>query len=50
MAVRHGEKQWKEQVNTLIDENQDEINKILDEYGVPRLPVVVREFKDDDDD
>ena len=50
MAVRHGEKQWKEQINGLIDDNQDEINKILDEYGVPRLPVVMREFEDDDDD
>ena len=50
MAVRYGEKEWKEQINQLIDENQDEINQILDDYGVPRLPVVVREFNDDDDD
>lgn len=50
MAVRYGEKEWKEQINQLIDENQDEINKILDDYGVPRLPVVVREFSGDDDD
>ncbi len=50
MAVRYGEKEWKEQINKLIDENQDEINQILDDYGVPRLPVVVREFSDDDDD
>ena len=48
MAVRYGENEWKEQVNQLIDENKDAINKILDDFGVPRLPVVVREFKDDD--
>ena len=48
MAVRYGEKEWKDQVNQLIDDNQDEINAILDEYGVPRLPIVVREAKDDD--
>lgn len=48
MAVRYGENEWKEQINQLIDENKDAINKILDDFGVPRLPVVVREFKDDD--
>ncbi|MFK8069005.1 MAG: quinoprotein dehydrogenase-associated putative ABC transporter substrate-binding protein [Gammaproteobacteria bacterium] len=37
MAVRFGEKEWKEQINQLIDKNQDEIDKILTEYGVPLL-------------
>ncbi len=37
MAVRFGEKAWKEQINQLIDKHQKEINKILTEYGVPLL-------------
>ncbi len=37
MAVRFGEKDWKDQVNQLIDENKDAIKAILDEYGVPQL-------------
>ena len=49
MAVRYGENEWKEQVNQLIDDNREEIDKILDDFGVPKLPIVVREFKDDDD-
>ncbi len=35
MAVRYGEKEWKNTINKLIDENQGEINKILESYGVP---------------
>ena len=35
MAVRFGEKEWKEKINTLIKENKDEIEKILIEYGIP---------------
>ena len=50
MAVRYGEKAWKEQVNQLIEDNQDEINQILDDFGVPRLPIVVREVSGGDDD
>lgn len=49
MAVRYGENEWKEQVNKLIEDNRAEIDKILEDFGVPRLPIVVREFKDDDD-
>ena len=37
MAVRYGEKEWKEQINALIKENQAEIEKILLEYGVPLI-------------
>lgn len=37
MAVRFGEKEWKEQINGLIDKYQPEINAILAEYGVPQL-------------
>lgn len=37
MAVRYGEKEWKEQINQLIDKHQEEINKILADYGIPLL-------------
>ncbi len=35
MAVRFGEKAWKETINKLVKENQAEIEKILMEYNVP---------------
>jgi mxaJ protein len=35
MAVRYGEKEWKEKINSLIKENKAEIENILLEYGVP---------------
>lgn len=37
MGVRHGEHDWKRQLNALIEEHQDEINEIMHEYGVPLL-------------
>lgn len=37
MAVRFGEKEWKETVNTLIRENKPEIEKILSEFYVPLI-------------
>lgn len=37
MGVRFGEKAWKQQIETLIDENQAEIAAILKEYGVPLI-------------
>lgn len=37
MGVRHGENDWKRQVNELIAAHQDEINAILREYSVPLL-------------
>lgn len=39
MAVRYGEDEWKQQVEELIDKHQDEINDILEDYGVPLLDV-----------
>lgn len=39
MAVRFGEKAWKEQVDGLIERNQAAIDDILREYGVPLLPL-----------
>ena len=37
MGVRHREHVWKRQLNELIASHQDEINAILQEYGVPLL-------------
>ncbi|SIO47293.1 amino acid ABC transporter substrate-binding protein, PAAT family [Rhodovulum sp. ES.010] len=37
MGVRQGEKVWQRQLNSLIRRNQDEINAILREAGVPLL-------------
>ncbi len=37
MGVRPSDQEWKRQLNTMIAENQDEINAILTEYGVPLL-------------
>lgn len=35
MGVRYGEREWKQQVESLIDSRQAEIQAILKEYGVP---------------
>jgi quinoprotein dehydrogenase-associated probable ABC transporter substrate-binding protein len=35
MGVRYGEREWKQQIETLIDAKQNEIRAILDEFGVP---------------
>ena len=35
MGVRHSDQDWKRTLNRLIAENQDGINKILIEYGIP---------------
>jgi len=37
MGVRHNEPDWKHQLNEFIATNQDEINAILLDYGVPLL-------------
>ena len=49
MAVRFGENEWKQQINQLIDTNQNAIYQILDDYGLPRIPITTTEFTDDDD-
>lgn len=36
-AMRRGEKVWKRQLNRIIRRKQDEINKILLDYGIPLL-------------
>jgi quinoprotein dehydrogenase-associated probable ABC transporter substrate-binding protein len=37
MAVRFGEKAWKDKVNQLIKDNKKEITKILTDYSVPLI-------------
>jgi mxaJ protein len=39
MAVRHGDKALRDQINGLIDSSRPEIQALLDEYGVPSLPL-----------
>lgn len=47
MAVRYGDNDWKKTVNKLITKNQNDIEKILKDYGIPLVPVVPS--KEDDD-
>ena len=35
MGVRYGEREWKQQVEGLIESRRAEIQSILKEYGVP---------------
>lgn len=54
MAVRYGNDQWLERVQTFIDENRGSIMSILQDYNVPLVPLrpedkVVVEEEDDDD-
>ena len=48
MAVRYGEKEWKDKINQLIVENQEELNTILADFGVLLLPLKKSEKRDDD--
>ena len=49
MAVRFGENEWKQQINQMIDRNQNAINQILDDFGMPRVPIISTQSADDDD-
>jgi hypothetical protein len=51
MGVRYGEKEWKEQIETLIESNRGRIQEILASYNVPQLdeagnPIQVRKVAD----
>lgn len=37
MAVRHGDKEFRQRIDQLIEANRPKINAILEEYGVPLL-------------
>ena len=39
MAVRHGDKALRDRINGLIQSSRPEIQALLDEYGVPSLPL-----------
>ena len=39
MAVRYGDKELRDRVNGLIESSRPEIQALLDEYGVPSLPL-----------
>jgi hypothetical protein len=45
MGVRYGEREWKQQIETLIDSKQKEIRAILDEFGVPLVDDATLTFK-----
>jgi len=53
MAVRFGEKEWKQQINDLIEKHADDIRAILSEYNIPTVSDPLAEpyqAKADDDD
>ena len=37
MAVRHGETAWRDRIEQVLDENREDVGRILREYGIPRL-------------
>jgi mxaJ protein len=39
MAVRHGDKALRDQIDSLIESSRPEIQALLEEYGVPSLPL-----------
>ncbi|MEO8418516.1 MAG: substrate-binding domain-containing protein [Methylophilaceae bacterium] len=41
LGVRHGDKQRLEKIQGVLDRRQGDIMKILDDYGIPHVPVVV---------
>jgi quinoprotein dehydrogenase-associated probable ABC transporter substrate-binding protein len=49
MAVRHGDEARRQQLDKLIDKNQQKIDQILAEYGVPLLPLEKKKRGGDDD-
>ena len=52
MGVRYGNDAWLEKVQSLIDDNREEIISILEDYGVPLVPLREedRQPMEDDDD
>lgn len=49
MAVRYGEKEWKEKIQKTINDNIDGIHAILTDYGVPLVERTTPKQEDDDD-
>jgi mxaJ protein len=52
MGCRKGDRPLRDEVDRILARRGPEIDRILDEYGVPRLALSQRpaQFKDDDDD
>jgi mxaJ protein len=40
MGVRRQDKEFRDELNAVLERTRPEIERILDEYGVPRLPIV----------
>jgi len=49
MGVRQGDNDRKQQLNTLIEQNLTEIQKIVASYGIPILPIPEQASRQDDD-
>ena len=49
MGVRYGDNERKAQLNQLISKNQQTINKILQSYQVPLLPIPEKKVRQDND-
>jgi hypothetical protein len=50
MGVRQGDEARKQQLNTLIDKNLEQIQRIISSYQIPLLPIPAQAAKKDDDD
>ncbi|MDX1605635.1 MAG: quinoprotein dehydrogenase-associated putative ABC transporter substrate-binding protein [Candidatus Competibacterales bacterium] len=50
MAVRYGEGDWRDRLETLIGEHEDEIRQILQDYNVPLLPLRESDLAEPPDD
>jgi quinoprotein dehydrogenase-associated probable ABC transporter substrate-binding protein len=50
MGVRHGDREWKREIEALLERTKPEIRKILEEYNVPLLPLGKRPAALDDED
>lgn len=48
MAVRHGDSEWRDQLNALITKHQQEINEIISSYGIPIVEVKPKPPVEDD--
>lgn len=47
MATRHGEKEYRDRINQVIEGSRAEISAILKDYGVPQLPIPRTQEKKD---
>ncbi len=50
MAVRHGEQAWQEQINRLIRDNREEMQRILVNYGLPLVELLPADEAGAEDD